>query len=229
MSRSGSSPGAAHLKECAMRVADSHHSHRGLRSIAGEFRPAERLVLGFAVAAAFVLRALYVVHHEADSDEPQHLHVAWEWTRGLVQYRDVFDNHAPLFHLVTAPLIGWWGAREDILVVARLLMVPLVALALWATYECGRRLFSRRAGVWAAAITALAPGFLLTSTEFRADVLWMAAWLCALAVLLGGTLTPRRALLGGLWLGIALATSLKSVLLFLALGIAAATAYFLCK
>jgi hypothetical protein len=200
-----------------------------LRSIAGGFSPAERLVLGFAATAAVLLRAMYILNHEADSDEPQHLHVVWEWTRGLVQYRDVFDNHAPLFHLVMTPWIGWVGAREDILVAARLLMVPLVAVTLWATYRLGRDLASPRVGVWAAVVTALAPGFLLTSTEFRADVLWMAAWLCALAVLLGGAMTPRRSLFGGLLLGAALATSLKSVLLFQALAIAAVAAHALCR
>ena len=32
-----------------------------------------------------------------DSDESQHLHVIWGWTRGLLQYRDIFDNHMPCF------------------------------------------------------------------------------------------------------------------------------------
>src|SRR6267378_4792507 len=75
-----------------------------------------------------------------NSDEPQHLHVVWAWTHGLVQYRDVFDNHAPLFHLAMAPLVSVLGDRADLLLLARWMMLPLVALTLWATYRIGRTL-----------------------------------------------------------------------------------------
>ena len=170
--------------------------------------------------AAIVLRALYVLNHQTDSDEPQHLHVVWGWTHGLVQYRDLFDNHAPLFHLLMAPFVALLGERAEIVTLARLLMLPLVALAVWATYLLGRALWSARVGRWAAVLTALAPGFLVTSVEFRADDLWMVAWLFALVAFFRGELTPRRALVGGLMLGLALATSLKSILLILALAMA---------
>ena len=43
------------------------------------------------------LRWFYVTTQPWDSDEPQHLHVVWAWANGLLPYRDVFDNHAPLF------------------------------------------------------------------------------------------------------------------------------------
>ena len=39
-----------------------------------------------------------------DSDEPQYMHVAWAWARGMMQYRNVFDNQMPLFHIFSAPL-----------------------------------------------------------------------------------------------------------------------------
>src|SRR5947208_12458843 len=52
-----------------------------------------RLIAGLA-GISLVLRAIAFFHYRFDSDEPQHLHVAWGWTAGLLQYRDVFDNHA---------------------------------------------------------------------------------------------------------------------------------------
>src|SRR5689334_17458398 len=61
---------------------------------------AERRLAAAIIAAAMLLRALYAFRYRVDSDEPQHLHVAWAWAHGLVQYRDVFDNHMPLFHLL---------------------------------------------------------------------------------------------------------------------------------
>jgi hypothetical protein len=71
-------------------------------------------------------------------------------------------------------------------------------------------------------MAGIVPSFLLTSTEFRADDLWMACWLSALVVLLTRKLTSRRGLLVGFLLGAAAATSLKSVLLVLALVMAGA-------
>jgi len=52
----------------------------------------------------FAMRVWLIFRYRFDSDEPQHMHVAWGWAHGFIQYRDVFDNHMPLFHLLTAPL-----------------------------------------------------------------------------------------------------------------------------
>src|SRR2546422_262232 len=182
----------------------------------------ELIVLTVALIAQATLRVLYTLHHQVDSDEPQHLHVIWGWTQGLVQYRNVFDNHAPLFHMLMAPFLVLIGERPDVLTYARLLMLPLVAVTMWATYRIGRALWSKRVGLWAGALTGVVPSFLLTSTEFRADDLWMACWLSSLVVLLTGKLTSRRGLLVGFLLGATAATSLKSVLLILALIMAGA-------
>jgi hypothetical protein len=177
-----------------------------------------------SAAAILVLRLVYVHTYRIDTDEPQHLHVIWEWVRGRVQYRDVFDNHAPLFHLLLAPLAAAVGERPEILVAMRLAMIPLSALALWGTYGIGRATFGRRVGAWAVPFAGLVPGFFLVSVEFRADALWAALWLVALAVLLGRPLTGRRAFVAGLLLGATLCTSLKTVLLLLALGAASGAA-----
>lgn len=181
---------------------------------------AEGLVIAVLVVVQCAMRAMALFNHQIDSDEPQHLHVIWGWNQGLVQYRDVFDNHAPLFHLLMAPVMGLLGERADIILLGRILLLPLVALSLWATYRLGRLLWSPRTGAWAALGASVSPTWLLTSAEFRADILWMAAWLCALVVLLGGPWSRRRGFIGGLLLGVALVTSLKTILLLVALAIA---------
>jgi hypothetical protein len=180
----------------------------------------EVALLSAVALAQLVTRVLYILHHRADSDEPQHLHVVWGWTQGLIQYRDLFDNHAPLFHMVMAPFVGAFGARASAIVFARWLMLPLVGLATAAIYFLGRRLWSRRVGWWAAVCVGAVPSFVRVSTEFRADDLWMVGWLFSLVALLGEDLTARGAWLGGLLLGATLATSLKTILMILALALA---------
>jgi hypothetical protein len=180
----------------------------------------ERLTLiGFAIAS-LAFRALAYFRYRFDSDEPQHLHVAWGWTAGLLQYRDLFDNHAPLFHMLTAPILKLVGERPDVLLYMRAPMLLLFAMAIATTYILGRRLYSGAVGVWAALLLSLFPIFFLKSLEFRTDNLWLALWCAALMVLTGGRLTPARMFVVGLLLGCATATSMKTLPLIMSLAAA---------
>ncbi len=184
---------------------------------------ARRVESGIVVAllmATLFLRLLCAWHYRIDSDEPQHLHVAWGWAHGLVQYRDVFDNHAPLFHILCAPLVRMLGERPDIVLLMRLAMFPLFVVSVAAVHAIARALYSERVAAWASVLAALAPGFFLVSVEFRADDLWAALWLVAIAVLVSGRLTRRRCFVVGLLLGATLGVSLKTTLLLASLCIA---------
>jgi len=180
----------------------------------------ERTTVVILLVATSLLRVFYVFHYRIDSDEPQHLHVVWGWAHGLLQYRDVFDNHAPLFHMMCAPLVALIGERSDIVFLMRLAMLPLYAVVLWSVYALGRALYCRSVGLWSAALTALFPSVFLTALEFRTDDLWVLLWLLALVVLSSERPTVRRAALAGLLLGMAMSVSLKTVLLVLALAAA---------
>ncbi len=178
-------------------------------------RGSERFAVGLLAAATLVLRALAFFRYRFDSDEPQHLHVAWGWTAGLVQYRDYFDNHAPLFHMLTAPLLAVLGERADVLLWMRAPILLLWLVVTAATFLLARR-FGGRA-VWAILLLNALPPFFLKSLEYRTDNLWLALWMLALVVLVTPNPSPWRAALGGLILGAALATSMKTMLLIVTL------------
>jgi len=180
----------------------------------------EAPVLALIVAIGLALRIVYSRRLPFDTDEPQHLHVVWALLQGWVPYRDFFDNHTPLFHLLVAPAVAALGERPDTLWRARLLMLPPVALLLWAVYRTGVALSSPRAGMWAAAIAGLLPGFFFASVQFRADVLWAALWMSCLALWASGDLRPTRAFALGLLVGATFAASIKTTLLFLTFGAA---------
>jgi len=166
-------------------------------------------LLGMAVA----LRLLGVWEYRFNSDEPQHAHVVWGWTRGMVQYRDFFDNHTPLFHMLWAPLLAAFGESVRTLFWLRLTMLPLYLAALAVTWLIGRRLLSPRAAWWGTVLTALLPPFFVKTLEFRTDVPWTLLWLVAFQVATGGAPGPARLFLAGLAVGAAAAVSLKSSLL----------------
>lgn len=185
----------------------------------------ERLALGAFALVSLALRAAAFFRYRFDSDEPQHLHVAWGWTAGLLQYRDLFDNHAPLFHILTAPILKALGERADVLLYMRAPMLPLFAFVVWATYALGARLASPRVGAWGAVVLSLFPPFFLKSLEYRTDNLWNALWMLVLIVMTGGALTTSRLLAIGFILGVALSVSLKTTLLVVTLGAAGLITY----
>src|SRR5258708_11531830 len=92
----------------------------------------DRWLAAAIIGVGLVLRLLYIWHYRIDSDEPQHLHVVWAWTRGLLPYRDVFDNHSPLFQALYAPLFYLLGVRADILLPMRVAELPLFAATIYA-------------------------------------------------------------------------------------------------
>lgn len=196
-----------------------------------EISRTEWIIAGAAGVLLAVLRWLSTFSHPWNTDEPQHLHVVWAWTAGLLPYRDLFDNHTPLFHVLCAPLLLWFGERADIVVFMRLAMIPLLAFSLWCVYRLGASLYSQRAGLFAALLAALYPSFFFHMGEFRTDVLWVALWLGALVVLLTGRMTRQRLFFTGLILGAAFGVSMKTTLLLLTLlaaGALTGVAYWYC-
>src|SRR5438034_1266147 len=180
----------------------------------------------FVAAAGFLVlmvavKIVNMTRYRFDSDESQHMHVIWAWARGFVQYRDVFDNHMPLFHMMFAPIFGFIGDRATILYVMRFILLPMYFVAAWCTYKIGTCLFSRRAGIWAVILAGLYTRYHFISLEFRTDNLWAPLWLLCITVLVTGPLTARRALVAGLLLGLCFGVSMKSILFLLSIALAA--------
>src|SRR5258707_14993882 len=140
-----------------------------------------------------VMRVVNLLHYRFESDGPQHLHVIWGWAGGFVQYRDLFDNHMPLFHIMFAPIFGLIGDRATILYEMRFILLPMYFVAAWCTYQIGTSLFSRWAGMWAVILAGLYTPYHFVSLEFRTDNLWAPLWLFCITVLVTAPLTVRRA------------------------------------
>ena len=73
--------------------------------------PYEFTSAALLLIALILLRAITIMHYRFGGDEPQHLHVVWGWARGFVQYRDLADNHMPLFQIPCAPIYKLIGDR----------------------------------------------------------------------------------------------------------------------
>lgn len=194
-----------------------------MREPAGEtgHAPAVRIVALAYVLAAVAVRAATILRWSYNSDEPQHLHLAWQWSRGLVAYRDVYDNHLPLFHLLVAPWIAAVGETPHILFYARLLMVPLVLAILVLTWKLTAELFDPALAWWATFAAAVSPPMLRPTIEFRNDVLWLLLLLVALMLFF-----RERRFVAGVVLGAALMVSIKTAPFAMALALAVIVARY---
>ena len=184
-----------------------------------------RLEWGIAAVALLVLlvfRWFYVRSDIWNSDEPQHLHVVWSWANGYIPYKDFFDNHTPLFHILSVPLFHALGERPDIVIPMRLAMIPLFLGSLWCVYRIGSTVFSPRAGLWSAVLLGFFQPYFFLMGQYRTDVLWTFLWLASLTVLTGGPLTWKRLFFTGLLVGATFGVSMKTVLLLASMLFAAA-------
>ncbi len=189
--------------------------------------PAEFITAAILFALMILLKLANMRTYRFDSDEPQHMHVIWAWARGFVQYRDVFDNHMPLFQIMFAPIFGVIGDRATILYWMRFILLPMYFVAAWCTYRIGELLFSRRAGIWAVVLAGLFTKYHFISLEFRTDNLWAPLWLLCIVTLISGALTVPRGLVAGILLGLCFGISMKSALLLSMLLLSAPIALFL--
>ncbi|HXM74262.1 MAG TPA: glycosyltransferase family 39 protein [Chthoniobacterales bacterium] len=183
--------------------------------------PLEFILAAVLFALLVVFNVLQVMHQKFDSDEPYHLHIIWGWLHGFVQYRDIFDNHMPLFHIMLVPIFALIGERATILYWMRFILLPMYFVAAWCTYQIGTRLFSRRAGIWALIAVGFFSGYNSDAYRFRTDSILAPIWLLCVTVLIGGAISIRRALVAGLFLGFCFGVSMKSVVLLLSLLICA--------
>ncbi len=181
---------------------------------------------GLLLAVATILVVLVLKWHylgllKVDSDEPQHLHVVWLWTQGLLPYRDAFDNHMPLFSWSMAPLLRWVGERPDAVLAMRLPMLLLWLVGLWPLALIALASGGRRVLPLALLLVTLDTVLFAYSQQFRPDNPWAVFWLTAMAALSGAGRGRGRLMLAGLFAGAALATSMKTSVLLATLAAAA--------
>jgi LmbE family N-acetylglucosaminyl deacetylase len=181
-------------------------------------------IFRLAIVGFIVSRLVLAWQQPIDSDEPQHAHVAWAWAHGFVQYRDVFDNHTPLFHLLSAPLAALIGDRADILARLRCGIIGLNLITLFLVWRICSSLFSAQAARWTVIALAFFPPFFLYGAEFRTDALWTTLWVAWIAVVISRIDLGKKCFWGGLLMAACFSASLKSVLLLLAAAVAFAAA-----
>ncbi len=161
----------------------------------------------FIVIAIFFVLIVLVRSRGWDEDEFEHMQFAWSVWKGAVPYREVFENHPPLYYLVVQPFFWLFGGTDQTL--ARFIPVFLRALSLLFTGASAvlTWMIARRGGctanaAWLSALLLLGDGFFLAKgIEIRPDMLALFALLVtAYCVLAGLQSEPQRL---PVWMGAA--------------------------
>jgi hypothetical protein len=186
----------------------------------------DSLLIKVACVLLLAIKLLAVLHYRIDSDEPQHLHVVWNWLHVGVGYRDFFDNHAPLFHFLSLPLLVLFGEHARTLPAMRSVLLLVYAANLFAAGALARTFTTPRLAWWGSLTLGVFPPFFLTSTEWRPDGLWALAFLGCLNLLVRSDWRPIRIFCAFLALGLDFCVSLKTVLMLVVLLQALVILYF---
>ena len=191
------------------------------------------------VISLYLLRLDFLRIHAFDPDEFYHLHSAFNLSKGLLPYRDYFEQHTPWFYFLMAPLIDFaavdlsFERAKSFIFLTRILMWLSTGAIFVMTFWLARLWRGTRVAWIAALCLSLFLTFLDKSIEIRPDVPSVALLLAAIAFLLMGirsrdAVSSRTSWLftgSGLFLGIALMFQQK--ILFVMPGWSAAMLWYL--
>lgn len=187
------------------------------------------------MASCFALGvfALFLVFFRSwDADEFEHLQFTWLLSQGRTPYRDFFEHHTPVFHLLTAPFFDMIrDSGPAIMLIApfglRVLATLFTALTACVVFAMTRRAAGRGTATMAVALLLSCSFVLEKGIEIRPDslaalLLVVAAYAVARGLCEAPTVEERlaMALLAGLAIGGTLMTSQKGI--FAVLGLATA-------
>lgn len=177
------------------------------------------VALGSTLVLAGVISALAISHNRSfQVDEVEHLHAAYNIADGRALYRDFWQSHNPLLHLVLRPLVdvedpvGTYR-RGRVLIAA--LMFCTIGLSAWTAGRLG----GPAAGVMAAGLLLFETTFVERGIEVRPDNLVALTVAGALALQVSSIRESRRFCLQGLLLGVGFLATSKAAVVTVAFGV----------
>lgn len=186
-----------------------------------------------AACIALGVFALFLCFYRAwDADEFEHLQFTWLLSEGRTPYRDFFEHHTPVYHLLTAPYFdlirdGPPGLMLTAAFGLRVLSTLFTALTAYVVFAMTRRAAGSGTAIMAVALLLSCSFVLEKGIEVRPDalatlLLVVAAYAIARGLCDAPTVEERLAwaALAGFAIGGSIMTSQKGI--FPALGLAAA-------
>jgi Dolichyl-phosphate-mannose-protein mannosyltransferase len=134
------------------------------------------IIAGCAIAGLLLILLSTALIRVYDPDEFQHLEMAWLIANHQVPYKEFFEHHTPLYHVIIAPFIGDMpitngdaavGLVHGLRAFAVLLCAAIIAL----TFVIARKMAGVTAGIFAALLLLTSTIFVGKGVEIRPDQL----------------------------------------------------------
>jgi hypothetical protein len=141
------------------------------------------------ILIAYGLRLWLLKVRFFDPDEFQHLHSAWYISKGMLPYRDYFEHHTPLLHLLLAPFFVFFKVDTDandaiaFLFFARRWMWVFTGIILVLAFWLGKIWRDERIACVGTLFLANTIFFFQKTLEIRPDLLAVIFWLGCLIML----------------------------------------------
>ncbi|MBC8106302.1 MAG: hypothetical protein H7Z14_06915 [Anaerolineae bacterium] len=150
-----------------------------------------------------------------EDDEFQHLHMAWRIGQGEVPYRDFFELHPPLWHMVMAPIVrDLTSFAHAPFVELRAVHAMAIALMLLASHAILRRLMPPAPAALGAGLFLISSAFSFAWFDIRPDWIALLCLLIAVVLITSRSVNPRSQLLrfaaAGIIAGVACTMTQKS-------------------
>lgn len=181
-------------------------------------RPLYLVLLGLFLFS-IVLRVALTLNREIDIDEFQHLHSAWMVSQHYVLYRDVWENHPPLFYYLLLPLFRYCREGPGLVLTARVITSFAGLGILVLTYVLARIDHDKPTSFLAVIVLSFMVIFAEKSIEVRPDPFLIILWLTSLWISIRAFSNGQRFgfFAAGLLLGIAFLFSQKALLPYAAM------------
>ena len=174
-----------------------------------------------AIAILVMAKFWFSFTRYLNQDEFETLHQGWLIFSGAVQFRDFNSNHPPIAFSVMG-LLNYLTSDPVVLIYLGRIVTLLASFAsLFFIHRISKSVFDDRAARWSVIAYCLNVTFLEWSIEIRSDFALVPLWLAGVYLFVSQAkdFTYRRALMVGVFLGLAFWANQKVVFHVVPLGI----------
>jgi len=152
--------------------------------------------------------------HCFDDDEFQHCHNAFLIWKGLIPYKDFFEHHLPLYHVLFSPLFIF-GAKPASIFLFRIISILASAGVFFILYRYLEKTQNKSIGLLCCVLLGFVPMYLFKMIEARPEPIAVLLYAGAVINTLSGRDDYKNAIFSGILSGLMVCFSQKYFFAFL--------------
>ncbi len=157
-----------------------------------------------------LLYLYFCLFHAFDDDELQHCHNAYLIWKGLVPYRDFFEHHLPLYHILVSPFFIL-GEKPSTIFAFRFISLVSCASVFLLVYRYIEEHYTEKIALFSIMLLASVPMYLFKMIEARPESIAILFFAGALIHILSQKQDKNQLFFAGVLSGLMVCFSLKYI------------------